>query len=152
MRKRTGKFYSKNEKETLRKLGFEPSPMSGAGWIIKEDGENDLSIVQLKSTDNSSYTLNLLDMKKLEYHADVSNKLPIFIVQFLKANKMYAIVSIDNIIDLTNAIKTGKIEHEVKIEDNGETIKRKTIKASKKSLENFYKEREEQYAKRGKRN
>lgn len=33
MPKRSGKFYSKNEKETLKNLGLKPVPFSGAGWI-----------------------------------------------------------------------------------------------------------------------
>ena len=37
--KRSGKFYSKNEKETLRKLGLRPFPFSGAGWLEKKEGE-----------------------------------------------------------------------------------------------------------------
>ena len=36
--KRSGKFYSKNEKETLKKLGLKPIAFSGAGWIDKEAG------------------------------------------------------------------------------------------------------------------
>ena len=71
--KRTGKFYYRNEKETLRKLGLTPVAGSGSGWIDKEDGESDIALVQLKSTDSSRYTLDMLDMKKLEYHASVSN-------------------------------------------------------------------------------
>ena len=39
--KRSGKFYSKNEKETLKKLGLKPIAFSGAGWISKEDGESE---------------------------------------------------------------------------------------------------------------
>ena len=66
MNKRSGKFYFRNEKETLSKLGLKPAPGSGSGWIVKEDGENDIAMVQLKSTDSSSYRLDMLDMKKLE--------------------------------------------------------------------------------------
>ena len=33
MPKRSGKFYSKNEKKTLEKLGLRSIPFSGAGWI-----------------------------------------------------------------------------------------------------------------------
>ena len=67
--KRSGKFYSKNEKETLRKLGLRPIPFSGAGWIEKEGGENENVLVQLKSTEASSYRVDMLDIKKLEYHS-----------------------------------------------------------------------------------
>ena len=99
----------------MKGLGFEPAPASGAGWIVKEDGENDLAMVQLKSTDSTRYTLDMLDMKKLEYHANISHKIPIFIVQFLREDRLYAIVPVDNIIDLKDSVETGKIKDKVTI-------------------------------------
>lgn len=148
MRKRSGKFYSNNEKKTLESLGFVPSPMSGAGWIVKEDGENDVAMVQLKSTDSSSYRLDILDMKKLEYHAYVSNKVPIFLVQFLKQDKVYAIIDVSNIDDLFevfNCNKKPEYQKITKIENKNE---RKMIRSSKKSRDEFMKERNDKYTKR----
>lgn len=148
--KRKGKFYSQNEKKTLKLLGLEPSPMSGAGWIVKEDGENDLAMVQLKSTDSSSYRLNMLDMKELEYHAMVSNKLPIFLVQFLKQDKMYAIVDILYINELSKCLTTGeKVKRILKVEQ--QEVKKEVVKTSKKAREEFFKERREKFAKKGRR-
>lgn len=147
MRKRTGKFYSKNEKEVLKGLGLIPAPASGAGWIVKEDGENELSMVQLKSTDSDSYRLNMLDMKKLEYHAQVSNKIPIFIVQFLKQDRMYAIVPIDNITDLADCLEMKKSESKIVISEE-ETVERRKVKSNPKSRNKYYEEREKQYGKR----
>lgn len=147
--KRSGKFYSRNEKETLLSLGLKPAPMSGAGWIVKEDGENEVVMVQLKSTDSSSYCLDLLDMKKLEYHADVSKKLPVFLIQFLKADKIYAVVDINSLDELGKAFKTGKVGKKIVIEDNEEMeVKRKVIKSSKKSREKFFKERGEKFGRK----
>lgn len=147
--KRSGKFYSRNEKETLLSLGLKPAPMSGAGWIVKEDGENEVVMVQLKSTDSSSYRLDLLDMKKLEYHADVSKKLPVFLIQFLKADKIYAVVDINSLDELGKAFKTGKAGKKIVIEDNEEMeVKRKVIKSSKKSREKFFKERGEKFGRK----
>nr|DAW17030.1 MAG TPA: hypothetical protein [Caudoviricetes sp.] len=147
--KRSGKFYSRNEKETLLSLGLKPAPMSGAGWIVKEDGENEVVMVQLKSTDSSSYRLDLLDMKKLEYHADVSKKLPVFLIQFLKADKIYAVVDINSLDELGKAFKTGKVGKKIVIEDNEEMeVKRKAIKSSKKSREKFFKERGEKFGRK----
>lgn len=147
--KRSGKFYSRNEKETLLSLGLKPAPMSGAGWIVKEDGENEVAMVQLKSTDSSSYRLDLLDMKKLEYHADVSKKLPVFLIQFLKADKIYAVVDINSLDELEKAFKTGKVGKKIVIEDNEEMeVKRKAIKSSKKSREKFFKERGEKFGRK----
>lgn len=148
MRKRSGKFYSNNEKKTLESLGFVPSPMSGAGWIVKEDGENDVAMVQLKSTDSSSYRLDILDMKKLEYHAYVSNKVPIFLVQFLKQDKVYAIVDVSNIDDLFEAFKCNKKPEYQKITKIENKNERKMIRSSKKSRDEFMKERNDKYTKR----
>ena len=148
MRKRSGKFYSNNEKKTLESLGFVPSPMSGAGWIVKEDGENDVAMVQLKSTDSSSYRLDILDMKKLEYHACVSNKVPIFLVQFLKQDKVYAIIDVSNIDDLFEAFNCNKKPEYQKITKIENKNERKMIRSSKKSRDEFMKERNDKYTKR----
>lgn len=148
MRKRSGKFYSNNEKKTLESLGFVPSSMSGAGWIVKEDGENDVAMVQLKSTDSSSYRLDILDMKKLEYHAYVSNKVPIFLVQFLKQDKVYAIVDVSNIDDLFEAFNCNKKPEYQKITKIENKNERKMIRSSKKSRDEFMKERNDKYTKR----
>lgn len=148
MRKRSGKFYSHNEKKTLESLGFIPSPMSGAGWIVKEDGENDIAMVQLKSTDSSSYRLDMLDIKKLEYHAMVSNKVPIFLVQFLKQDKIYAIIDVSNIRDLFEALNCNKKPEYQKITKIESKDEREVIKSSKKSRDKFMKERNEKYTKR----
>lgn len=147
MRKRSGKFYSNNEKKTLESLGFVPSPMSGAGWIVKEDGENDVAMVQLKSTDSSSYRLDILDMKKLEYHAYVSNKVPIFLVQFLKQDKVYAIIDVSNIDDLFEAFNCNKKPEYQKITKIENKNERKMIRSSKKSRDEFMKERNDKYTK-----
>ena len=151
--KRSGKFYSRNEKETLKKLGLTPAPQSGAGWVIKEDGENENTMVQLKSTDAQSYRLSMFDMKQLEYHASVSNKIPVFLVQFLKQDKIYAIVSVEDIpyisscLNIENKVQKSEIE---KIEES-EVISR-TVKSSKSARDKFFKERSEMFAKRKRRN
>lgn len=151
MNKRSGKFYFRNEKETLSKLGLSPAPGSGSGWVVKEDGENDIAMVQLKSTDSSSYRLDMLDMKKLEYHASVSNKIPIFLVQFLKQDKIYAIVEVGNIPDLATTLETGSVPPRSFFEEdeiNKAKPKRQKIKASAKAREQFFKERSEKFGKR----
>lgn len=148
MRKRTGKFYSRNEKQVMKSLGFTPAPASGAGWVVKEDGENDLAMVQLKSTDGTRYTLDMLDMKKLEYHAAVSHKIPIFVVEFLKEDRLYAIVPVDNIVDLKDCVETGKISDRVTISETEPVTSRRVIKAGSKAREQFYKEREQKYGRK----
>lgn len=146
--RRKGKFYSKNEKEAMKGLGLTPAPASGAGWIVKEDGENELSMVQLKSTDSTRYTLDMLDMKKLEYHAQVSNKIPIFLVQFLQEDRMYAIVPVDSILDLSKALETGHVQERISIKPEKLVSSRALIRSSKTSRDKFFEEKEKQYGKR----
>jgi hypothetical protein len=164
MPKRSGKFYSKNEKQTLKSLGLEPAPASGAGWVVKEDGENEALMVQLKSTDSLSYRLSRLDMKKLEFHADVSHKVPVFLVQFLKDDRLYAIVDVKNIDDLfyglkgikpnTISVDIASIKEEIDIASTSKEKKEKInkkekrekeiplIKTSKSSRDSFFEEQE----------
>ena len=154
--KRSGKFYYSNEKKVMKALGFNSVPGSGSGWILKEDGESDTALVQLKSTDSSRYTLDMLDMKKLEYHADVSNKIPIFLVQFLKQDRIYAIVDITNIHEASEAIKTRKTQKVEKITQisSSDFVGRKTVKASTstKSRDKFFEERSKSFERKKRSN
>lgn len=168
MPKRSGKFYSQNEKRTLKALGLTPAPASGAGWVVKEDGENETLMVQLKSTDSLSYRLSRLDMKKLEFHADVSHKVPVFLVQFLKDDRLYAIIDVKNIDDLfyglrgikptTTSVDIASIREEIEeidiasttTKERKEKINKKEkrerdkplIKTSKTSRDSFFREQE----------
>lgn len=148
--KRSGKFYSKNEKETLRKLGLRPIAFSGAGWIDKEDGESEKALVQLKSTEASSYRVDMLDIKKLEYHASVSHKVPIFIIQFLKQDKIYALVNLEDLNDLHNILNRKEEVIKKKVGDCYEevNVNKKMIQSSSKARKQFFEEKEKQYAKR----
>lgn len=106
--KRSGKFYRKNEKEVMEQLGFVPTPNSGSGWVVKEDGQNDNMICQLKSTDALSINIKLADIEKLQYNSSVSHKIPVFVIQFLRTNDVFLLVSPDNIEEVATYIKTGQ--------------------------------------------
>lgn len=137
---RGSKFYYRNEKEVLSKLGLTPTPQSGAGWILKEDGENDLVLVQLKSTDKSSYRVNILDLKKLEYHSQVSNKVPVFLIQFLQQEKIYALVDIQNISELYKAFELEEAPEKAIQLKAPEVAPTKKIKHSREAREDFFQE------------
>lgn len=142
---RSSKFWFKNEKEVMKRLGFEPVKGSGSGWIDKEDGESEVALAQLKSTEAESYKLNYLDIEKLEYHASVSHKLPVFVIQFLNRGT-YILLNVENLNDLYDFLVSNKIETPkagVKIEEGA--LKRKSIKSSNNGRQNFYKERENQW-------
>ena len=151
MKKRTGKFYFQNEKELLSRLGLTPAPQSGAGDVVKEDGENERIMVQLKSTDSDSYRLQMLDVKKLEYHAEVSHKVPVFLIQFLKHDKVYAVFELNYIEDIYNSLLLKKPPPKKKEIIEDVFINRKVIKSSKTARDKFLKENEKQYEKRKKR-
>ena len=48
------KFWFRNEKDVMKRLGLNSVPGSGSDWIHKEDGESDTVMVQLKSTEADS--------------------------------------------------------------------------------------------------
>ena len=92
MAKRSTRFYRKNEAEVMHRIGINPTINSGAGWIQKEDGESDLFMCQLKSTDNKSISVKQEDINALEYHACISHKIPIFALQFLTTDSVYVMI------------------------------------------------------------
>ena len=110
MMKRSGKFYRKNEAEVMKQLGLEPTPNSGSGWIVKEDGISDDVICQLKSTDASSIKINLLDIHKLLHNAAVEHKMPVFAVQFLQSNEVFLLIRPQDLEDASKYLETGKID------------------------------------------
>lgn len=146
--KRIGKFYFRNEKETLESLGFKQVPGSGNGWIAKEDGENEIALVQLKSTDANSYTLKQFDMKQLEYHAQVEHKVPIFLIQFLQQGKTYAVVNVENLEELTEAIQTGSTKERMVVKDEGSPVLRSKVTSASKSRKQFFEEKEKEHGRR----
>lgn len=140
MQKRSGKFYYRNERETLDALGFKQVAGSGNGWLDKEDGESETTLVQLKSTDKSSYRLDMLDMKKLEYHAEVAHKIPLFLVQFLQQDKIYAIISVDNICDLQKMFETGEVSKDKVIDTSEVKVRNRNVSSSSKAMKQYRRE------------
>lgn len=166
--KRTGKFYRKNEQEVMRDLGFEPTPNSGSGWIVKEDGQNEDAICQLKSTDATSIRISQKDIETLEYNAMVEHKIPVFAIQFLNTNETFLLIRPAYLEDAARVVKGEKprisqldflgIETQDSgdqrgISDNEHLPKRygnKVIKSSSDSRKDFMKENEEKYKKKSK--
>ena len=163
--KRSGKFYRKNEAEVMRSLGLEPTPNSGSGWIVKEDGQSEDVICQLKSTDAMSIKINLKDIETLDYNALVAHKLPVFAIQFLCNNQTYLLVKPEDLQDVSGLIVGNKPDNSryetLGIENTGlggpsngvkEKPKgnRKIIKSSKSSRESFNREHEKKFQKKSK--
>lgn len=159
--KRSGKFYRNNEKEVMRSLGFTPTPNSGSGWIVKEDGQSDELICQLKSTDAKSIKLVKSDIDTLEYNALVAHKLPVFVVQFLSTNECFLVIRPEDVSDIAKYLKTGEVSDErfsmTELIDDTELTEgssdspkepRKLIGSSSKGRKVFEKENAEKYKKK----
>lgn len=154
--KRSGKFYRRNEQSVMKSLGLNPTPNSGSGWIIKEDGENEHVVCQLKSTDKQSIKVNKADIDTLQYNALVSHKLPVFAIQFLQSNEVFLIVKPEDITDIVKYLDTGIVESpsgSIVDISNHEEMKptgRKVISSSSKSKKAFTKSMNERFTKKSK--
>lgn len=104
---RLGKFWHRNEREVMELLGLRQVPGSGNGWVAKEDGESEHVLCQLKSTDASSIRVQKQDIDKLEYHAIVSKKLPVFAIQFVQSGQVYLLVKPLDLVDVAKYVKSG---------------------------------------------
>lgn len=152
MSKRSTKFYRKNEAEVMKSIGFKPTKNSGAGWIEKEDGENDFALCQLKSTDALSISIKQNDLHILEQHAMQSHKLPIFAFQFLNTNEIWIAIKPEHISLLKslveNEITADDLKNNEFVVDNQEkqeynkSIAEKDIKKSFKARQKYNQEKE----------
>lgn len=138
----------------LRSIGLRPVSGSGSGWLEKEDGENEYILAQLKSTSAESYRVSLVDLDKLEYHASVSNKVPLFLVQFIECGRLYAIARIEDLQDLVQGLYAhdSKQVKQVKFSFDSDNlpIQKKVKTSTAKSRESFYESQSKTYC-RGRR-
>lgn len=131
MLERGTKFYRKNEKEVMQQLGFNPTINSGAGWISKEDGENDIALCQLKSTDKMSMSIKSDDLRTLEMNALVSHKLPVFAVQFLQTGEIWLMLRPSDVEKYAEYVRTGSPDMSNDFLDSLEEQKENTEKTQK---------------------
>lgn len=110
MTKRSTKFYRKNEAEVMHRLGFKPTRNSGATWIEKCDGQSDHCICELKSTDNSSFTVKQEYLHTLESHAIEAHKLPVFAFQFLNTDEVWLSIKESDIEAFKGLVRQSVLE------------------------------------------
>lgn len=110
MNKRSTKWYRKNEAEVMRRLGFKPTRNSGATWIEKCDGQSDHCICELKSTDNSSFTVKQEYLHTLEANAIEAHKLPVFAFQFLNTDEVWLSIKESDIEAFRGLIRQSVLE------------------------------------------
>ena len=155
--KRTNKFYRKNEKDLMNYLGFKETKNSGAGWIEKEDGYNETFLVQLKSTDFNSIKINKKDLDALKYNSNVSNKCPLFLIQFLNSDETYAVIDVKDLINLgiINKMKDIAVEGPILPYDGQKEISnkkpKKIIKSSYNAKYDFLEDNDNKFKKKEKK-
>lgn len=110
MNKRSTKWYRKNEAEVMHRLGFKPTRNSGATWIEKCDGQSDHCICELKSTDNSSFTVKQEYLHTLESHAIEAHKIPVFAFQFLNTDEVWLSIKESDIEAFKGLIRQSVLE------------------------------------------
>lgn len=110
MTKRSTKFYRKNESEVMKRIGFKPTRNSGATWIEKCDGQSGHCICELKSTDNSSFTVKQEYLHTLEAHAIETHKLPVFAFQFLNTDEVWLSIKESDIEAFKGLIRQSVLE------------------------------------------
>ena len=110
MTKLSTKFYRKNEAEVMKRIGFKPTRNSGATWIEKCDGQSDHCICELKSTDNSSFTVKQEYLHTLESHAIEAHKLPVFAFQFLNTDEVWLSIKESDIESFKDLVRQSVLE------------------------------------------
>lgn len=150
-KRRSGKFYRKNEDEVMRQLGLSPTKNSGSGWIEKEDGQSEHIICQLKSTDAQQITIKLADLKTLVYNSLVSHKIPVFAVQFLSTEDLWLMVRPEDLEAVSIAIKgksppkrESSILDDFTVSPDYDEQKEKSVKSDPEARERFRAEVDEE--------
>ncbi|MCX7924158.1 MAG: hypothetical protein N3B21_19440 [Clostridia bacterium] len=146
--RRSTKFYRQNEAEVMKGLGLVPTKNSGAGWVEKEDGQNDYLIAQLKSTDAESLRIQIKDWHTLEYNAAVAHKIPVFVGQFLSTGEVFIMAKPTDLPSVVQYLECGRcdiIKTEVAAPDEQIEENTKIIRSGNRGK--FWKEKEKERSK-----
>lgn len=155
MPNRSGKFYRQNEAEVMRRLGLKPTKNSGAGWIEKEDGQNDYLIAQLKSTDAMSIRIQQKDIQILEENAAIAHKIPCFVIQFLNNGDIFVMARPSDFPQVAQYMETGACQRpsneftlpqDVNIHSETKPNTEHSVRSSAKARKQFYKDKEKERA------
>ena len=77
------KFIKKREQKFAKEIGGTRRPASGALWFKKEDVIDNKKLYQIKTTTKKTATVRLTDLQKLEEHAIIEHKIPIYVIDFI---------------------------------------------------------------------
>lgn len=156
MKSRGKKWYDKNEREVMERLGLQATKASGAGWIEKEDGQSDALIAQLKSTDKSQITIHKQDVDTLRHNALVAHKTPLFVIQFIQSGEIYVLCKLEDMSEINENIFTKTLDkqqqlcYNTNIEEVCPKVENieKVQESSVSEREKFFKEYNKQFKRR----
>lgn len=149
--RRSGKWYRNNERSVMEQLGLEPTPNSGSGWVVKEDGQNGAVLCQLKSTDANSIRIQLQDIQTLQYNADVAHRIPVFAIQYINSGDVLCIVRPEDLPAIAKYLESGikpqPVQQIVQYDEKPKP-KRAKITSSDKARQQYRTEQENRYKKK----
>lgn len=133
MPKQSTQFYRKNEARKMKEIGLDPTKNSGSGWIEKADGQSEMLICELKSTEKKSIGVKFADIAKLEEQAIVAGKIPIFAINDLTNDDLFIIIRPEHISSVAKYLKTGKNDTAATF-DTVTTYVEKTVTREKRKI------------------
>lgn len=96
-RKRIQKKSKKQEERSARLYRGSRNPMSGAGWVKKNDVRSEAFLIENKFTDNKkSYAIKHTDLVELTQRAVLEDRIPV--LQFDLGGRHYVILNEDDFL------------------------------------------------------
>lgn len=96
------KISLKQEKRTAETYRGSRQPMSGAGWLRKNDVRSERLLIENKTTGNAkSYSIKSADLAELTERAILDDRLPV--LQFDLGGRRYVVLNEDDFLEMINA-------------------------------------------------
>lgn len=95
---------NKHEAEVAEAFGGQVTPMSGAGWVSKNDVRTDAELIECKTTASASYSVKLALLEELERNALLCGRNPVLNIKFEppgKRPRRYVLVPEDDYLTLS---------------------------------------------------
>lgn len=102
--------WRKIERQVMQSLGLKATPLSGGGWVQKEDGESDKILAQMKGSEGKAISVKRQDWDDLIRHARISRKLPVFVVVFA-GDEPYVMVRAGDLQKAAKYLKYGEMDN-----------------------------------------
>jgi hypothetical protein len=100
--RRSRKLSLKQEKRTAAAYRGSRQPMSGAGWLRKNDVRSESLLIENKTTGNGkSYSIKSTDLVELTERAIIDDRLPV--LQFDLGGRRYVVLNEDDFLEMISA-------------------------------------------------